>query len=232
MKRKTFLTITTSVFTLLLICALDSASTQAATVNLQTDLIDLGAAGSITSGDTRYFLFRDDPPFADLSTWEVSDVPGTNGIEFNYNPALGANPLDNTGGVGPLELTLKFEVESLNHPFGDGLFFGTNKLELTDFSGSVSIEEIVFDDISIPHDSIGSKLVDENSLMDMTSFVDNPATDLFTVHIHKIITVQAGSEIRGFSQEFTGNQIPEPSTIALFGLGIVGTLVHRRRRRK
>lgn len=213
-----------SAFTVVLVCALESGNTQAATLNLQTDLIDLRPAG-ITSGGSEYFDFRDDPGFPDLSTWEVSDLPG-NSITFNYNAALGANPLDNTGGLADLQLTLKFEVRSLTAPWTAG---GDNVLELTDFTGNVSINEIVFDDTSLPHDPIGSKFVDQDNVLDMTTFVDNPATDPFTVHVHKIITVEAGSSIEGFRQEF--NAVPEPSTYALFGLGLLAIGYHYKRRK-
>lgn len=206
-----------------------------ADVNASCTLDELVSGGSIVINDKLF----DNWFIEDFSTLPV-DIAGIDvlplddqamnpGVQFNANGRL------STVGFDLIDLDLGFSVATLDGSAG----IKDNSLEINGFTfgvgnvgGFIDIFEDIFDPSGV---LLGDKFVTADNLsppiLDLFDSAEFPAQSV--VFVEKLILVSGDDSgdtvsLDTFSQRFS--QVPEPATIALLVMGILGVAITSRRR--
>jgi len=220
--------------TLSLVLAFSATSVQA--IPLQT-LFD---GGSITVGDKSFenwnLMGITDPwytPPIDLSLIEVTGLGADQmnpGLHFEANGQLSVIDDDF------LDLWFGFDVIVLD----PAMRVKDNSLEITshnmgagNFGGYILIEEEIFDAAGAPIDF--KDVYVDNFWLDEKLFDSVEFDPMTMIHVEKNILVAGDDfddivELISFEQHFSQVEVPEPTTLALLSLGLIGFGVVRSRK--
>ena len=217
--------------------ALASGSAQATLITLD----QLFAGATITAGDKLFSnFFEEVNSGSKVVDTTLIDVTPLNDGGLDPGPGLKFTALQDTmSGVGALAVTggdfidfrFSFDVTVL----APGLLIKDNSLSfMPDVSGggSASIDETVFEFFTGP--SIGTKSVFADGEFGGVLFdeidITPPRTTIFVEKDIFVDSFFGDAEILMFTQRFSQVRVPEPGTLALFGLGLVGLGFMRRRK--
>ena len=160
------------------------------------------------------FTFGGVPDFSLINVVGLDDQSRNPGLNFIANGQLRTTSL--------LDLAFDFTVGAASASFG----IADNSLALTNFdfgggTGDIGIDEFTFDAVG---NTLGDTRVEANLLFDTFNLFDiaqfPPQSSII---VEKSITIEsdAGNAVSldGFTQRYS--EIPEPATLALFGIGLV-----------
>jgi hypothetical protein len=213
----------------LLVGALVVSST---TANAQSTTMDaLAAGGNITVGDLVFYNFQNvsqvgnlSLPLSTINVVAYTDVNGNSGIEFQPNTSWSIQ-----GALQSYDLSFNFKVTTTS---GLGLI-EDDTLQVTGGemnSGALQIAEGVTDTSANTLANSYVYITDASQkLMDNETFT-SPQT---VINVSKDFSMNTGDNelAQAYCSHFTQSfsEVPEPTTMALAGLGGLGLLLFRRR---
>ncbi|MDG3004549.1 PEP-CTERM sorting domain-containing protein [Paludisphaera mucosa] len=214
----------------LLALGLGSFETRAGLIPLPSSLATLEVAGNFA--DVANLRFSDftysvspiaTPPAAGGVTVNAfTSVPGEPGISFNGAFFAAANTI--------VDYAITYIVTTT-----DGSLISDAYLSLSGFAnfggdGRVAIGETIYDTVGNVISEVPFSVFTPGMTVDTTLLLPPQRT----IVVHKDITVFGGSEGAVFSfanQGFSTTSVPEPGSMALLGIGLIGLLAARRRLR-